>query len=202
MGTSVFSYHLRGCSRAKCLDALAAVHSPHAYVSQMTDKWVSVIDENGEELKIEPFEETASKVSKFLKADVILTGVYDDDATFFAAFHAGKLVDRCFSSVVPLEWHGQGALPGNPKRLSEAFPWWSGAAQLEAALKKKFKMEGLRLNHMVRAFGIPEHRAFTKIQDLLNPLLSEYLKKMPPDSNVAIQARDRLAYVEFKGKSK
>ena len=200
MGTSVCAYHLRDCTQTECLKALALVKSPPAFVSAVTDKWLSVVDENSETFRLEQVEHTVVKLSKILDADIIATAVYDDAESLYMAFRAGIEIDRYSSGLGGFEWMGRRKFPGDPKRLSAAFEWWKGQDRLELALKKKYRIESQRLKEIVRAFGIPDYRALTKMNDLSNPLpfSAERVAELPPDSELGVRIRDRQAYVEFK----
>jgi hypothetical protein len=197
MGTSVCAYHIRACSQAKCLKALAATRSPRAYVSIETDQWVTVVDENSDAFRLKSLEQTVSKISKYLDSDIIITAVYDDDDSLYVAFNAGTEVDRYSSSGDGFDWIKRRKFPGSPKSLAETFTWWRGQNRLESALKKEFNLESSRLKQIVRAFGIADSRAFVSFADLNTPLPPELVASFSSEAEMAMLIGDRR-YVEFK----
>jgi hypothetical protein len=198
MGTSVCTYHIRNCTQEKCIQALKHVRSPQGFVSAVTNNWLTVVDEDTEHFHLQTLEERVEKVSKYLATDVLITAVYDDEVSLYAAFHAGSEIDRYSSSPGVFDWLGNKAFPGGPAKLSKAFAWWQGQQQLEKALKGKFRMESSRLKEISRAFEIPEYRALTKMNDLDPPPSPAHLAAFPSDSKLGIQIRDLQNYVQFK----
>jgi len=199
MGTSVCSYHVRGRTQVECLDALKFAECPDAFVSTPSPDWVSIVDENSEFFRLPILEKTVAKISKKLATDLIVTGVYDDDESFYVAYRRGAEVDRFATSPDVYEWMKRPKIDGNPKTLAAAFPWWKNQAILSKALKSDFKMESRRLKEIARAFGIPEHRALSKMKDLLSPLPRLLLARLPPESPLALQTQDLLSYARYYG---
>jgi hypothetical protein len=195
MGTSACTYHIRNCTQARCLEALARVKSPRAFVSSAQEEWLSIADEDCDAFQLESLEQGVAALSKQLSADAIITAVYDDDMSMYVAFHRGSEADRYSTTTVP--WKGKRKFSGNPKRLSEAFTWWNQYPQLEAVLKKKFSLEGLRLRKIGLAFGIPERRAFTTFGDLASPLAPEIVASFSSPSEMERLIGDRSSYAEF-----
>jgi hypothetical protein len=197
MGTSVCTYHIRDCTQNQCLKALALVKSPAAFVSAATNNWLTLVDENAESFQLELLEKTIAALSKNLSTTIIETGVYDDDESFYVVFQAGIEIDRFATSHDVYDWLGRQKFSGNPKQLAERLPWWNGQASLATALKKNYKLEASRLKDIVRAFGIPESRAFTKMRDLTRPLPAPVIASIPPESELGRQLRDRQQYKPF-----
>jgi hypothetical protein len=209
MGTSAYTYHVRDRTQAQCLEALSKARSPQAFVSPQLADWSSVMDVDGDAMKSGEFEARAATVSKVLGADVIVTGVFDDDISWYVAFKSGKQIDRFCSGSD--EYDDAKPVAGNPARLAKSLSWWDGQANLAAVLKKKYRIESSRLKDIVRAFGIPEHRALTTFGDLLRPLPAGLVESLPPvprsgreyaalpvGEKFGAGLRERTHYVEFK----
>jgi hypothetical protein len=202
MGTSVCSYHIRNVTQARCLDALAKVKSPHAYVSDALNGWVTILDEDADAFRQEPLDHRVAKVSKLLKADAIITVVFDDDITQYVAFHNGVVVDRYSTPSDSFElfpWLSDKKFPGNPTRIAQAFSWWKGQSELESILKKKYKMESMRLKDVAVAFSISEYRTSVTINDLRNPIPTARVAGIPADSEFGKLLRAKQGFIEFTG---
>jgi hypothetical protein len=194
LGTSLCAYHVRDVDQKQCLDALKAVRSPRAFVSAASDGWVTVIDEDADNFKLESLAVTARKLSKHLSTDVIILGDWDNDIGFYFAFHDGKLVDRFEFS----KGEEAGKPPGKPSKVAAAFKWWKGAAKLEAWLKKSYRFESYRVKDIAAIFGIPDFRIWTKLADFEQPRTPEQLAQIPKDHPHGKVVHDQMKYVEFK----
>jgi hypothetical protein len=199
VGTSVCAYHVRDRSQEECLRALAEVGAPRGFVSVEMEHWTSIIDVDTDEFELKALGKTVGKVSERLGADALITAVFDDDESWYVAFHSGKEVDRF--SYKRTARGTQRRLKGNPQRIAESFSWWDGAKRLESILKKEYKMEASRLRHIVQAFGISVNGAFTKMKDLSESLPPQILESIlrEEDSPIAEMIRYRRSFVEYKG---
>lgn len=195
MGTSACTCHIHKATQQECLAALIEVKSPRAFVSAPAQHWITLVDEDTERFDIDAFERRVIKLSKVLQRDILVTWVYDGDGCGFTAYQRGTKIDA-FSTGVP--GFSVPKAKSNPKKLSGAFPWWTGAADLEKALKKVFTTESSRIKLIARSFGIPDYRPLVRLKDLQDPRHREFAKSATPDSPFGIALLDQLNFVEFQ----
>ncbi len=203
MGTSTCVYHFRDCSRKKCLEGLAETKSPRGFVSEVAERWISVVDEETEQFELKKLKRRLRKVSELLESDALLTAVYDDDECFYEAYHGGKVVDRYASDANWFVPKGEKGWPGNPGKLAKAFTWWAGQEKLLAAFQKKVRVESQRPEAIAEAFGIPRFRVMHRLKDFADlSMARKMVSVMPADSFLGKSLRDQLGHAEFDGTAK